>query len=149
MTRRYYEDLDVGREYAAGPIALDEEEIVGFARDWDPQPHHVDADVAGASEFGGITAAGVHVFATFMKLTHRLDPPVAVVAALEATLGFLAPTRPGDALRLVGACTEKRESRSRPECGVARFESRLLNQRDEVVLEVRSVLLVARRAGDG
>jgi acyl dehydratase len=132
-----FADFHAGQVIEAGPHVLTEAELVRFAKDYDPQWFHTDAEAAAQSPFGGLIASGWHTCAIAMRLV--------VGAALEGSESFASPglehvrwpnpVRPGDALRLVADVIEVRRSEKRPTLGILRWRWRLLNQRGLVVLD--------------
>lgn len=149
MQLRFFEDFHVGEvNTSAEPYPVTEEEIVDFARRWDPQDFHIDRAAAEASVFRGFSASGTHVLAIRNWLIHRLPGRAHVIAALGLDeVRFLAPVRPGDELTLRTECIEARISKSNPDRGLLRFSHAVLNQRDEPVLTLNVALLVKRRPG--
>ncbi len=130
-----------------GPYEVDADEIVEFARRWDPRPFHVDAEAARRSHFGGLVASGIHVLGIRSVLVHR-RPELALVAGLgNEGMDLTAPVRPGDRLWLESEVLDARVSRSKPDRGVLRVRDRLRNQRDEIALEILAKILVYRRVG--
>ncbi len=67
----YFEDCVVGAEHAAASHNLTAQEIIEFARTWDPQPWHIDEDIAKGSIFGGLTACSAHIFSIFCITSQR------------------------------------------------------------------------------
>jgi acyl dehydratase len=147
MARRYLEDLQVGEAWEYSPRTVSREEILAFAREFDPQPFHVDEDAARRSHFGGLVASGWHTAA----LCHRMviDGLPADAESLGSPgvdeLRWLRPVRPGDTLRLRVECLETKPSRSRPDRGVARFRYDLRNQAGETVMTMTGLALFGRR----
>jgi acyl dehydratase len=133
-----FADFHPGQVIEAGPYVLSEAELVQFAKAYDPQWFHTDAEAAADSAFGGLIASGWHACAIAMRLV--------VDAALKGSESFASPgleqvrwpnpVRPGDALRLVADVTEVRRSEKRPSLGILRWHWRLFNQREQMVLEV-------------
>ncbi len=64
----WFDELYPGYSVSSAPRRVEQEEIVAFARDWDPQPFHIDADLANATAFGQMVASGVHMHALMMRL---------------------------------------------------------------------------------
>lgn len=145
---KYFEDFAVGETAAVGTHHVTEDEIVSFARVWDPQPVHTHASAAAQSPFGGLIASGAHVIAISVRLlVSSAGEPVAVVAALGwDQVRFLAPVRPGDTLTLSRRCIEARPSRSHPERGIVRNALLLTNQSGVRVLSYEDSILVRMRA---
>lgn len=133
-----FADFHAGQVIEAGPYVLTEAELVRFARAYDPQWFHTDAEAAAGSPFGGLIASGWHTCSIAMRLV--VD---AVLAGSEsfaspglAHLRWPHPVRPGDALRLVAEVIEVRRSEKRSTLGILRWQWRLFNQRQLVVLDV-------------
>ena len=132
----YFEDFPVGMTYECGARSLSEEQIVGFAREFDPQPLHVDREAAKASMFGGIIASGWHTASTAMRL--QVDAVLSRSASLGSPgideLRWLKPVRPGDTLSLKLEVLESRPSQSKPDRGSVKVKYALSNQRGELVM---------------
>ena len=125
---------------------MDIEEIKAFARQFDPQPFHLDEEAAKSSMFGGLVASGWHTAAISMRLQVESGLPVAGgMIGIGGEMSWPHPTRPGDVLRVVSEIKEVTPSRSRPDRGMVRVRSETRNQRDEVVQILDAKLLVPRR----
>lgn len=149
--QRYLEDFKIGMVDSSGPYTVTKEEIVRFAREFDPQPFHIDEKMAAASVFGGLTASGAHTVALQMRLIHESD--LGMNDAVLAGMGwdevrFLEPVRPGDTLFLTIECIDKRISDSNPGRGVVKNLIILKNQKEETVLKSIHTILVAARRRD-
>ncbi|RME68929.1 MAG: MaoC family dehydratase [Alphaproteobacteria bacterium] len=143
--RRYYEDLELGAVAYSGEKAVSEEEIVAFARQYDPQYFHVDPEAAKASRFGGLVASGIHNLAIWRRLDHEIASDIAWICGVGMDeIRLLNPVRPGDRLRARAECVSKRPSKRDPGRGVVVFRYSLVNQRDETVLSFLSTNLVER-----
>jgi acyl dehydratase len=144
---RYFEDYQAGAVYEYGYAGVDEEEMLAFARRFDPQPIHTDAAFAAGGPFAGLIASGWLTGAIFMRLfaDHFLSRAASLASPGIDELRWPAPVRPGDALRLRTAITETRPSRSRPDRGLVITHAELLNQDDQVVLSLKPVNLLRRR----
>jgi acyl dehydratase len=141
----HFEDFRIGDSREAGGFELTEEDIVAFAREWDPQPWHVDREAALRSPMRGITASSVHTYAIAARLLNRMGP-VAGIASLKHEMELPNPARPGDVLALTMTCVDKRASASKPDRGLVTFELLLRNQSGTTVLKVRSLMMVKTRA---
>ena len=142
----YLEDLHVGRRFTTGTRAVDEREIVAFAREFDPQPFHTDPEAAKETLFGGLVASGWHTAAMTMRLQVECGLPIrGGIVGLGGDLAWPAPTRPGDELHVESEVIENVPSRSRPDRGVVTLRSETRNQRGEVVQRTTVKLLVPRR----
>lgn len=147
MTERYLEDLHVGDRFESGTLEVTENGIVDFARDFDPQPFHLDLDAAKRSIFQGLAASGWHTAAMSMKLfvTGGLRLAGGSVGLGVDELRWPRPVRPGDTLRLQTEIVGMRPSRSKPDCGIIRIRNETTNQNGEVVQILLTSLLVRRR----
>ena len=144
---RYLEDLSVGDKFETPPIAVSEEEILEFARRYDPQPIHIDREAAARGSFKGLIASGWHTAALVMKLNAEAKmlgntPMLGLgVDGMEWPL----PVRPGDTLRVVTEVTKTTPSRSKPTFGIVSMTCTAFNQNDEAVFVVRPNCWVPRR----
>ncbi len=147
MATLYFEDFTLGSTRSFGGYEVTKEEIIAFARRWDPQPFHVDEALAQASVFGGLTASACHTFAITSVLTSRHPDTIKTVAALGfEEMRFPNPVRPGDRLAFVSECIDRRESRSRPHLGIVTTRSTLMNQDNLPVLTMKTTFMVEKRA---
>ena len=142
---RHFEDIEVGWSQTMAEHALEADAIIAFAREWDPQPWHVDPEAAERSPMRGLTASSAHSYAIAAKLLSKMEP-VAEIASLKHEMELPNPARPGDRLALTMTCVEKRVSQSKPDRGLLTFEGVLANQRGEPVLRLRSLMMVKTRA---
>jgi acyl dehydratase len=146
MTLFYFEDVEVGDSYTAGPYLVSKSEIIQFAKQYDPQPRHVDEEAAVRSIFGGLSASSAHTFSIFVLLTTKFQPRLNVLAGMGwDELKLPNAVGPNDELDLEATVREKRESRTKPDRGIIRSQIHLRNQKRETVLQCISNILVARR----
>ena len=143
----YFEDVKVGDTERFGRYEVTREEIIEYARQFDPQPFHLDEEAAKASPFGGLIASGWHTGAMLIRMLNDHSIPR---AATTGALGFddlkwVKPVRPGDILSVETRVLEKAESRSRPEIGVVKVESRVSSQDGELKMSLVSIVLYRRR----
>ena len=149
MAERYFEDFSEGETFVSASTALGEAEIVGFARDYDPQPFHLDRRAAKGSPFGGLIASGFQT----MALAFRLFYDQGVVAACSLgspgmdKIRWHRPVRPGDAIRSEVEVRELRPSESKPDRGYGTFAYKVLNQDDEIVMTFTCTQILRRRPG--
>jgi acyl dehydratase len=142
----YFEDFTIGSTRSFGGYEVTKEEIVEFARRWDPQPFHVDEALAQASIFGGLTASACHTFAISSVLASRYPDTTKAVAGLGIEeMRFPNPVRPGDRLSFVDECVERRESRSRPTIGIVTMRATMMNQDGQPVMTVETTFMVEKR----
>lgn len=143
----YYEDLELHQIRRSKEYLLSAEDIIEFAKKWDPQPFHVDPELAKNSKFGGLVASSAHLNAITAKLENERRPKRAWVTVLSSDkTRFINPARPGDILILENEVLSKRESNSNPDVGIVHFAVRLLNQRKEPVLTYEMTTIVAKRS---
>jgi len=144
--RLYLDDLFVGQRFTSRTHVIDEAQIKAFAREFDPQPFHLDADTAKGTLFAGLVASGWHTASITMKLMVESGLPLAGgIIGVGGELAWPKPTRPGDTLHVESEVVEITPSRSRPDRGVARVRSLTRNQRREVVQELTAKVIVSRR----
>jgi len=146
MQLRYLEDLAPGQRFVSGSLAVAEADIKAFARQFDPQPFHLDAAAAAASLFGGLAASGWHTAAITMRLLLDGGAPMAGgVIGAGGEIGWPRPTRPGDVLTVHSEVLEVVPSRSRPDRGMVTVRSETRNQNGEPVQVATMKLVVPRR----
>jgi acyl dehydratase len=145
----YFEDFPVGdvRESPAQPVTRDE--ILAFARQFDPQPFHTDEAAARRTIYGGLLASGWHTAAIVMRLLWEtfLKDAASLGSPGVDEVRWLKPVRPGDTLRARFTVTEARPSSRRPDRGVVRSLSEVFNQHGELVMTMRGLGMFARRPG--
>lgn len=148
MPQRDFEDFPAGLVIELGSYTVSEAEIIAFARQFDPQPFHIDPEQAKSSIFGGLIASGWHSGAIFQRLMvgHFLEQG----AASQGSPGvdevrWLEPVRPGDTLRGRFTVVGAKPSNSRPTLGIVRSRGELINQRDEVVFSALGTGFFSRR----
>ena len=142
----YFDDLTVGRRFESATRVVDAGEIKEFARQFDPQPFHLDEELAKGTFFKGLAASGWHTMAMTMKLMVEGGLPVAGgIIGAGGEISWPQPTRPGDVLQVFSEVIEARPSRSRPDRGMVTVRSETRNQRGEVV-QVLVAKLVAPKA---
>ena len=146
--RYYWEDFPPGKvmEYDHR-VRLGEQDIISFARQWDPQRFHVDPEEAKATPFGGLVASGWHTGCVLMRLScdAYLNESSCIGSPGIDEWRFAAPVRPGDELRYRATVLEARPSSSKPDRGIVKWRWELLNQRDEVVVLMVGTQFFLRR----
>ena len=121
MSERYFEDFAVGQVFRpAGRVLVDRDEIIAFARKFDPQPFHLDDEAGRRSIFGRLVASGWHTAAMTMSLVARSEyrPAGGTIGLGFDDLRWPIPVLPGDELRIETEVLEMRPSRSRPDRGL-------------------------------
>lgn len=132
----WWEDLQPGAVRDLGSVTPTREETLAFARQFDPQPFHLDDEAAKASVFGALSASGWHTCALAMKLmtTNFLNQSSSLGSPGLESLKWLRPVFPGDTLTLKSTIIETRPMNSRPDVGLARTTWEMFNQRGDKVL---------------
>jgi acyl dehydratase len=150
VRERWFEDYVPGTTVEAGPIRVEEAEVVEFARRFDPQPFHVDAAAAAEGPFGGLIASGWHTCALMMRLLAEeyLSPVSSLGSPGIDELRWLLPVRPGDDLLLRTLVEDARISRSKPDRGLVTTRVEMVDQAGSVVLRLRAVNLIRTRPDD-
>lgn len=141
----YLDDLAVGQRFETATWTVDAEQIKRFAREYDPQPFHLDEDAARASLFEGLAASGWHTAAITMRLLVERGVPAGGLIGAGAQIAWPRPTRPGDTLQVHCEIVEIQPSRSRPDRGLVVVRNETRNQRGEVVQTFTGKLIVFRR----
>ena len=145
---RYFEDLEVGAETYFGSYEVTRDEILEFARKYDPQPFHLSDEEAAKTHFGRIAASGWHTCAMTMAVVarHVVDDEQAGLGSPGIDeLRWRRPVYPGDTLHVRGTIVEKTPSRSKPHMGSFRTEMIVTNQDDQAVMTFTSIVLIRRR----
>jgi acyl dehydratase len=147
MTRRYFEDFKPGDVIELGRRSVSRDEIIAFAREFDPQPFHTDEDAAKESVYGGLLASGWHTGSISMRLLcdGLVSHTVSMGSAGIDELRWLKPVRPGDTLSGRYTVVECIPSRSKADRGVVRSLLELRNQDDDVVMTIRGMGIFGRR----
>mgnify|MGYP005863653515 CR=1 FL=1 len=142
----YFEDIALHEKKTAGEYRVTKEEVIEYARKWDPQPFHVDEQAAKGSPYGGLIASAAHTMAISFWLLNRAGKGIqAIGGAGWEKMKLITPVRPGDRLSLVMECIEKRESRSKPDRGIVRHAVTVSNQDGLPVTTFETITLVKRR----
>lgn len=144
----YFEDFHVGMVVEHGGPTVTAEQILEFARRYDPQPMHTDPEAAGRSIYGGLIASGWHTasLATRMMCDAYLLASASLGSPGMNEVSWPKPVRPGDTLRLRMTVLETTPSRSKPDRGSVLHRWEVFNQNGEPVLRIEGVGLFRRRA---
>ena len=139
MPDLHFEDIQPGQVYELGARTVTEDELIAFARDFDPQPFHVDPEAAKESVFGGLIASGWHTGAIWMRM--YVDTMLGAAArgspGIEE-LRWLAPVRPGDTLTGRLTVLEATPSATKPDRGTIRIRGEMVNQDGVTVMAMTS-----------
>jgi len=146
MSERYFDDFRSGERFQSGQYIVTEKEIINFAREFDPQPFHLDAGVARQTMFGSLIASGWHTAAITMRLfVQTLNFAEGAIGLGVDELRWPAAVKPGDELQVETEIVDLRESRSKPSHGIVRIRNVTTNQRGEVIQTMTASALVLRK----
>ena len=147
MAGKYFEGFNVGDEIVSGGVTITEPAIIDFALKYDPQRFHIDVDAARESVFGGLIASGFQTLALGFRMFFDAggvgDKGLGSPGIDE--LRWVQPVRPNDTLHTKGVIRGKREAKSKPDRGIIELEYTVYNQRNEVVLAMKSIAFVLRK----
>lgn len=146
--QRYFEDYVTGSIFEFGQISLTAEEIIDFAKRFDPQFIHTSPEAAASGPFGGLIASGWHTAGVMMRLfaDHFLSHVASIASPGIDELRWLLPVRPGDSLSIRVNVLETKRSRSKPDRGAVHSFVEVLNQRKEVVMTVKAANIIKCRS---
>jgi acyl dehydratase len=146
-TPKYFEDFYPGQEFELGSRSVTEEEILADARDFDPQPFHIDREAAAGSMYGGVIASGWHTCSMMMRIV--VDSFMGAAASMGSPgveqIRWIVPVRAGDTLSVRYRTTRLKASTSRPDRGVVWSQWEARNQHGELVCTLEGMGLFGRR----
>lgn len=145
----YLEDLRVGMRFECGRHALDLAQVKKFAREFDPQPFHLDEEAAKSSMFGRLVASGWHNVALTMRMIAEHVPIAGGLIGGAAEITWPQPTLPTDILHVSSEIMEVKPSRSRPERGMAVLKTETRNDKGELLQTFTAKCVVPRRPKAG
>lgn len=148
MNERYFEDFAVGQSFVSDRrLRISKDDILAFARQFDPQPFHLDEQAARDSIFKGLAASGWHTAALTMRLVIESEfrSATGTTGLGVEQLRWPVAVRPGDELHIENEVLDLRPSNSRPDHGLMKMRVRTVNQQGQVVQELISTELVPRR----
>ena len=145
-TDRYFEDYQVGATYQLGSVTVSQDEIIAFARLYDPQEMHINPTLAAQGPFGEVIASGWHTIAlTMRKLVDNFLPHNGLAAPGIDEVRWPRPVRPGDTLSVRVTIEQARRSRSKPDRGLIHTLVETVNQDGDVVMSLRPMNMVRCR----
>jgi acyl dehydratase len=144
----HWEDLSVGQAFEFGAKAVTREEVMAFARDFDPQPFHLDDAAAAATLFKKLSASGWHTAAMTMRMMvdHYLSKAASLGSPGMDNIRWLKPVYPGDTLSVRKTVLQSRPMNSRPDVGLLLSRTETLNQHGEVVMSMEGWGMMRRRS---
>ena len=148
---RYFEDYELGTTYECGSVSVDQTEIIDFAKEFDPQPFHVDPVAAAGGPFGGLIASGWHTSALVMRLLveRYLSAEGSLGSAGLDEIRWPYPVRPGDTLRARATVVESRRSLSKPDRGIIKTAVEAVNQDGRTVMRATAINFMRVRPAPG
>ena len=146
MGKRYFEDLERGDRFKSETYTVSEAQIISFAREFDPQPFHLDAAVARQTMFKDLIASGWHTAGITMRLfVQTLNFAEGAIGLGVDELRWPTAVKPNDVLRVETEIVDLRESQSKPSYGIVRIRNVTTNQRGEILQTMYASALVLRR----
>ena len=148
MFETFYEDFEVGDQFSFGSVTVDRSEVIDFASKYDPQPFHLDDELAKNSVFGALCASGWHTAAMTMSMMvgQFMEKKVASMGSPGVSdLKWLKPVFPGDVLSVTISVTSKRESGSRKNLGFVGMNIAVFNQDEVQVMSMDSNMMILIR----
>jgi len=149
MADLYLEDFPPGYRIEGEPVTVSEDDIIEFARRYDPQVFHLDPEAAKAGPYGGLIASGWQT--VLLMFRSFLDCGLIARSSMGSPgvdeMRWYKPVRPGDSIRMVGEVLENRPSASKPDRGTIRLRQSAVNQKDEEVASMIGILILRRRPG--
>jgi len=145
---RYFEDYVEGSTYELGKIRINREEMIEYAKQFDPQDMHIDEAKANAGPFKGLIASGWFTGSVFTRLysVHYLSNVSSMASPGFDDLKWNAPVRAGDLLKCCVMIKEVKRSRSKPDRGIVKTFCEIVNQDEVVVMSINAVNMIACRS---
>ncbi|MEE2999773.1 MAG: MaoC/PaaZ C-terminal domain-containing protein [Pseudomonadota bacterium] len=141
-----YEDYVNGQIIFYGSYLLTADEIIEYGKQWDPLPFHINEDAAAESAHGGLIASGAHLIAIRIKLIQQSGINPYVIATMGwDNVRFKLPGRPNDRITLTSKCLKKRQSKSRPNCGIVTMYFEMTNADNNLVMSLNDTILIRTR----
>jgi acyl dehydratase len=144
---RYFEDYVPGTTADCGSFTMSEADIVAFAKEYDPQPFHVDPVAAKDGPFGGLIASGWHTTSMMMRqlVDHWISPESSLGAAGVDEIRWPKPVRPGDTLSVRATVVEARRSASKPDRGIVKTLAELTDSGGDLVMRLTAINFILLR----
>ena len=148
MAERFFDDFAIGERFKSAGLTVSEAAILDFALTYDPQPFHLDKEVAEAGPYGGLIASGFQTLALAFRLflQEKIIDACSMGSPGLDELRWLKPVRPGDTLHVEAEVLEKRPSESKPDRGVLRMRYAAKIQNGETVMTFIAIHILRRKA---
>ena len=144
----YYEDIELDKVFYLGNLTVSEAEVISFAKEWDPQPFHIDKEAAKNSVYGGLTASSLHIYALMGKLSTLNGPKISYVGGLSSQYAIPNPLRADSVISGKYWVEGKRVSKSRPTFGLIMQKCVLSDEDGNIVLDGSATAMVNRRPSE-
>ncbi len=143
----WFEDCHVGQKFHGGPVSISAEDIIAFAKQYDPQVFHTDPVGAKDTSFGQLTASGWHTAALTMRMVVAAVPEMkgGMIGRGVEKMSWPRPVLPGDTLSYEAEILELRRSASNPARGIVRLKNTTRNQHGDIVMDMESVIFIPVR----
>ena len=136
MAKRYFEDIADGEQLNCQNVIITREDIITFAKKFDPQPFHTDEGAARESIFGGLIASSLHILSACTRVVVEAQGDVAILSGVDMDKAkMFNPVRPGDTLFVKAWWADLKRSRSKPDHGFASIPCKVTNQNGDTVIE--------------
>ncbi len=146
MLKRYFDDLAEGEKLDCADVIFTRNDIIEFAKRFDPQPFHTDEDAAKKSSFGGLIASSLHTLAACTRSVVEAQGNMAILSGIGMhEVKMFNPVRPGDILSVEARWCELKPSASKPDRGLASIKCKVINQNREAVVDYGYRYLLACR----
>jgi len=147
MEQLWLDDVKAGSKFQTAEYEVTRDDVIAFAREYDPQPFHLSEEAAEGTFFKGLAASGWHTAAITMRLVVTSGIPIGTgIIGASVDLMWPSPTRPGDVLRVELTVAEVNVSKSNPSRGFVTVDYDTLNQNGEIRQHTRATLLVFARS---
>lgn len=141
----FLDDLSIGDRFISPSHTLTKEKLLEFASDYDPQPFHLDDELAQATLFNGLAASGWQTASITMKLWTQTLKVANGLIGVDCHVKWPTPTRAGDTLRVEAEIIDIKISKSKPNMGIVTYHSLTKNQHDQVVQDTTTKIVVFKR----
>jgi acyl dehydratase len=141
----YFEDIQLHQPRTTDAYVVPEEELIAFAKRWDPLAMEADPEATKESPHPDLIAPATYTMAVANALISQLDPRALFIGVADWKVQFPHPVQPRDRLVATSECVYKRESRTKPDRGIARFVITVRNQNGETALNWECTVLVLKR----
>lgn len=142
----YFEDARLGQTFASGPVTVTQDDIIAYARQFDPQTFHTDPAAAVHTPFGELVASGWHTASLTMRLMTKALPRMdgGMIGRRVESMDWPRPVKPNDTLRIESEVLHLRTT-ANPARGLMRLRTRTINQKNEDVMVMEALIFIPRK----